>query len=1039
MSGNGSHFYAPRAINPARQHDMHSYMSSSPLSRSTVDLSDVTHEYSPDADADGYRHPGNHHAEHHGEWTPSLLQDAASGSTSSSRPHSKHGHHGGHHHPLIQPHGPSSLGAGVPHARPVSIRSRQSFHSERPESGTFEFEPDADADGYRHHHEAPASPVAIRALPEAIVPLDPRAGRVILTPSSAFKPMLHSPYKNLDKIPTKSIEDFQDPEELHSHAQMLYGVDEQRAPKVGVPQWMDGEALDFIQGVSKGQQAQREVSNRHVDTKLPIEPTGKMMAPVGNISGDHKPVPPSRPMKDEERPGIAGAFTKDGEGSAGLPFDAGLNSGSGNADNSSADQRRNSVGEDLTASVETVRNVPRATLADHLKQPDEQRGVQASDQPRDLEREQAQAGTAAETGVAQDRDDDARPDWLRAAELMGNNDYQRLQLAGLVSKIPTTEDEDEEYRRAARAALVADGRLKLVRGTSYPSMQEMEQAAQWKPSDNAGDDDDDDVPPRSAYPVDGKRADPFASSATLPASERNLHMQNPPVNTAARELKFASETEVPSFKVTEQGAEAVAARVGVNKEAIVGASLPATALMSGARDAKVEMDGKSEPVTVVDEPVNSQEAPQAPQVPRRPTAEADKFEKPVVPRRPASKTPSEQSAARTDAPSVPRRPAGSASQTQPQAASDTPAVPRRPQQAPQSKVEDVAAPAPAAAAAASTTRSAPIAAPKPSIPARPAVGKLAGNSKFAFASALEAKLKSGPTVPGKKREESTESAGDDATTQADAEEDATAREPLADARKGRARGPAKRKPAAAAAPVAEESSAAAAEKSAEPVASCDIGKGMTSRFGVSMRSVGIQTGTTSITVPIAKSADAPTTSGEKEKASDKETVTIVHGGSVKHPDQDVVVGTDGQVKNAATLKPATEVAKPDQASAASVANAEHTSTATTSAARPQSLTQTKTQGEKKDQLAVPTVSREEAAGGEARVLDKNLGKPTNTGAAQPATATATDTATAAGESSGEAPVPATTWTSATSAIEDKDGWERVEAELVPRDELEVQP
>lgn len=201
--------------------------SASPLTRSSTDLSEgVTHgqwdtsplvkqltwiEYEPDCDADGFRHPGNHHAEHHGEFSP--------GSAAAPRPMSKSGRSSGRPHPFAK---------------------RPSFNKDvKSGSFTFEHEPDVDAEGYRHHHENLSSP-ALRALQDVVVPLDPRAGRIVITPSPSLKPNF-SPYRHIDELPNKSIEDFQDPIELHSHASMIYGVDESKAKDSSGPDWMEVE------------------------------------------------------------------------------------------------------------------------------------------------------------------------------------------------------------------------------------------------------------------------------------------------------------------------------------------------------------------------------------------------------------------------------------------------------------------------------------------------------------------------------------------------------------------------------------------------------------------------------------------------------------------------------------------------------------------------------------------------------------------------------------------------------------------------------
>lgn len=100
------------------------------------------------------------------------------------------------------------------------------------------------------HHENMSSP-ALRALQDVVVPLDPRAGRIVITPSPSLKPN-YSPYRHIDDIPNRSIDDLQDPEELHSHANMIYGIDEANASQYSVPDWQEGEAATFIEEASHG-------------------------------------------------------------------------------------------------------------------------------------------------------------------------------------------------------------------------------------------------------------------------------------------------------------------------------------------------------------------------------------------------------------------------------------------------------------------------------------------------------------------------------------------------------------------------------------------------------------------------------------------------------------------------------------------------------------------------------------------------------------------------------------------------------------------
>ncbi len=129
---------------------------------------------------------------------------------------------------------------------------------------------------------------------------------------------------------------------------------------------------------------------------------------------------------------------------------------------------------------------------------------------------------------------------------------------------------------------------------------------------------------------------------------------------------------------------------------------------------------------------------------------------------------------KTKPPSIPERP--------------KPSVPSRPartsrgEQAEGSELtKSISAESPTSAEAA---KSPPVAKAKPAIPARPAGEKIAA-MKAGFMSDLNNRLKLGPTAPPSKAKELEPEMAEEAQ-----------KEPLADARKGRAKGPARRKPAA---------------------------------------------------------------------------------------------------------------------------------------------------------------------------------------------------------------------------------------------------
>ncbi|OJD39875.1 protein impact protein [Diplodia corticola] len=174
-------------------------------------------------------------------------------------------------------------------------------------------------------------------------------------------------------------------------------------------------------------------------------------------------------------------------------------------------------------------------------------------------------------------------------------------------------------------------------------------------------------------------------------------------------------------------------------------------------------------------PVESKPAAeQRPQVPARPH----------VPARPAgrSKLGESQEASPVDkkAPVIPERP--------------KPQLPARPAK-PNHKPSDEQVPLSKVGSQGSTgSEGAPAAKAKPPVPSRPAGGKIAA-LKAGFLSDLNSRLQLGPQAPKPEKKE-------------EEEEEPKEKAPLVDARKGRARGPARRKPAAS-------SSAAAAAAPAE--------------------------------------------------------------------------------------------------------------------------------------------------------------------------------------------------------------------------------
>lgn len=410
-------------------------------------------------------------------------------------------------------------------------------------------------------------------------------------------------------------------------------------------------------------------------------------------------------------------------------------------------------------------------------------------------------------------------------------------------------NESIDFASAARATLARDN--KIERGTSYPSFMEMEAA------DEA-----------NHVSKETETSEGVARQGVSNLPEKDLGGANPPAGSKAREDKFALETETPSFKAKDNVEPATAAKfLGLSSGAAAGASVPAAALMTSERDLKSGSAGETkiaEPVPsgakMPEDVIHNADA-HLPAVPRTRPARRSTHEEehapardsdlpakqPSIPPRPQSDASASKEIVSTgkSGPAVPRRPASTASNT---SAKESPTIPARPSRAgtiPKETAE-IKAPIPV----------------KPSVPARPAVGKLAGSSKFAFASALEAKLKGGPPVPKKKEEsEEREIVSQEPT------------KPLGDARKGRARGPQKRKPASAVvAPVEDEQTTQQKIETLMASPTCEKGEFFISRFGVEMRSMSIQTGVIKIESPAGK-------------------VTVMQGAGTEYAGQNVVVDT----------------------------------------------------------------------------------------------------------------------------------------------------
>lgn len=183
-----------------------------------------------------------------------------------------------------------------------------------------------------------------------------------------------------------------------------------------------------------------------------------------------------------------------------------------------------------------------------------------------------------------------------------------------------------------------------------------------------------------------------------------------------------------------------------------------------------------------------------PQIPARPARTSDTTgAQPILPPRPAQRT-RQVPPLDAEVPSIPPRPNAASGPILPER--PKPQIPARPARggatAPLEPSSLSRVISNTSSGSAESARSPPEVKAKPAIPARPVNPNFA-NLRAGFMNDLNSRLKIGPKEPKKE---------DEVAEEAKVEEKA----PLVDARKGRAKGPARRKPAAAAAPT-EESSA----------------------------------------------------------------------------------------------------------------------------------------------------------------------------------------------------------------------------------------
>jgi len=255
--------------------------------------------------------------------------------------------------------------------------------------------------------------------------------------------------------------------------------------------------------------------------------------------------------------------------------------------------------------------------------------------------------------------------------------------------------------------------------------------------------------------------------------------------------------------------------------------------------------------------------------------------KPDIPERPQPKSPevSAPAPAPSEKPSIPDRP----KPRQHSPAGDKPAIPDRPKPAiPARPVK--------AGPTSGGLEPAEAAAPprqKPAVPARPMGSKIAA-LQAGFMNDLNRRLQLGPQAPPAKKEESHEGEGEEKAEEKE-------KVPLADARKGRARGPQRRAPAAAAAAAAP----AAADEKPKAAAVFGVAKAMTF-FEIDPDEGVVRAGAESAPAPSPPAAAAVSAPIAEPQEKEEQDETEIAPAPAPEPQSEPAPATEAEAKPTAT-------------------------------------------------------------------------------------------------------------------------------------------
>lgn len=138
-------------------------------------------------------------------------------------------------------------------------------------------------------------------------------------------------------------------------------------------------------------------------------------------------------MSQSEVQGVPGVYTEDGEGSAGLPFDANSGTSKKEGDIEISDES-SVVPPEMSASTETIRQGHHTSIASAIQQPDKPRaGTPGPVEDIKIPEEKPLSQDGSAMDVAEGVKDE-RPDWLRAAEMMGKGTVRSKTLTDYLQR-----------------------------------------------------------------------------------------------------------------------------------------------------------------------------------------------------------------------------------------------------------------------------------------------------------------------------------------------------------------------------------------------------------------------------------------------------------------------------------------------------------------------------------------------------------------------------------------------------------------------------